>query len=57
MALPALSQEASSDQLQEVVVTASKRTEPVKEVPGGVTAITSDTIQNRGEGSLPFRTI
>jgi iron complex outermembrane recepter protein len=45
---PVLAQEASSSTLQEVVVTATKRTETVKEVPGGVTAITGESIQNLG---------
>jgi iron complex outermembrane recepter protein len=41
-----------SDQLQEIIVTAQKRTEDVQQVPIAITAINSDTLQQRGITSL-----
>ncbi|HLY56850.1 MAG TPA: TonB-dependent receptor [Stellaceae bacterium] len=48
--LPAAAQQAatSGDQLQEVVVTASKRAGTVQDTPISVTAVTGDEIQDRG---------
>lgn len=40
------------DQLQEIIVTAEKRTEDVQQVPIAITAINSDTLQQRGVTSL-----
>ncbi|MBU6443442.1 MAG: TonB-dependent receptor [Alphaproteobacteria bacterium] len=44
----ALAQQASSDQLETVVVTAQKRTQNVQNVPIAITAITAATLQNKG---------
>jgi len=41
-----------SDQLQEIIVTAQKRTEDIQQVPIAITAINSDTLQQRGVTSL-----
>src|SRR6202166_213580 len=41
-----------SDTLQEIIVTAQKRTEDVQQVPIAITAISSDTLQQRGVTSL-----
>src|ERR1700722_16027062 len=40
------------DQLQEIIVTAEKRTEDVQQVPIAITAISSDVLQQRGVTSL-----
>jgi iron complex outermembrane receptor protein len=40
------------DQLQEIIVTAQKRTEDVQQVPIAITAISGDTLQQRGVTSL-----
>jgi outer membrane receptor protein involved in Fe transport len=41
-----------SDQLPEIIVTAQKRVEDVQQVPIAITAINSDTLQQRGVTSL-----
>ncbi len=44
--------EASSNQLQTIVVTAEKRSENVQKVPIAITAFTSSELQNKGIGDL-----
>ncbi|MGB9331301.1 MAG: TonB-dependent receptor plug domain-containing protein, partial [Steroidobacteraceae bacterium] len=41
-------QESSADQLQEVVVTAQKRTSTVQETPISITALTGQDLEDRG---------
>ena len=48
----ARAQQENSDQLQEVIVTAQKRTSTVQETPISITAITGESLQERGVTDL-----
>jgi iron complex outermembrane receptor protein len=48
----ARAQQENADQLQEVIVTAQKRTSTVQETPISITAITGESLQERGVTDL-----